>query len=119
MQIRGRDFEQSLLEQPDWITSFMVYYQTERFEATLAIDDSDRYLDGISGDDGTEDSYKDGYGRLDFKASYDFSDNYTVFVEWQNINDEPLIEFQSDVRNRNTQIETYGQTYTLGVSARF
>ncbi len=119
MQIRGRDFEQSLLEQPDWITSFMVYYQTERFEATLAIDDSDRYLDEVNGDDGTEDMFKDGYGRLDFKASYDFSDRYTVFVEWQNINDEPLIEFQSDVRNRNTQIETYGQTYTVGLSARF
>lgn len=119
MQVRGRNFKQSLLEQPDWITSFMVYYQTERFEATLAIDDSDRYLDEINGDDGTEDMYKDGYGRLDFKASFDVSQRLTAFFEWQNINNEPLIEFQSGIRNRNTQIETYGQTYMLGLSARF
>lgn len=119
MRIRGRDFKQSLFEQPDWITSFMVYYQTDRFEATLAIDNSDRYLDDIVGDDGSEDLYKDGYGRLDFKANYTFNDRFNAFFEWQNINDEPLIEFQGDIRFRNTQIETYGQTFTLGVSADF
>jgi TonB-dependent receptor len=119
MKIPGRDFEQTLLEQPDWTSSFMVFYQTDRFEATLAIDDSSEYLDDINGDDGTEDIYKEGYGRLDFKASYAFSDRYSGFFEWQNINDEPLEESQANVKRWNTQIETYGQTFTLGVSATF
>jgi len=118
-QIRGRDFEQTLLEQPDWTTSFMVYYQTERFEATLAIDDSSEYLDDVVGDDGTEDIFKEGYGRLDFKASYQFGDSLTAFLEWQNINDEPLEEFQGGVRRWNTQIETYGQTIMVGLSTQF
>jgi TonB-dependent receptor len=119
MKIRGRDFEQSLLEQPDWIRSFMLFYQTDRFEATLAIDDSGSYLDDINGDDGTEDIFKQGYGRLDFKASYAFSERYSAFFEWQNINDEPLEEFQGTSERWNTQIETYGQTISLGVSATF
>lgn len=119
MQIPGRDFKQTLLEQPEWTTSFMVFYQTAQFEATLAIDDSDAYLDGINGDDGTEDLFKQGYGRLDFKMSYDFSDKLTAFFEWQNINDEPLEEFQGGVERWNTQIETYGQTMNLGVAMNF
>ena len=73
----------------------------------------------LNGDDGTEDLFKQDYGRLDFKMSYDFSDRYTAFFEWQNINDESLEEFQGGVKTWNTQLETYGQTMTLGVSARF
>lgn len=119
MQIPGRDFEQTLLEQPEWTASFMVFYQTERFEATLAIDNSDFYLDDINGDDGTEDIFKQGYGRLDFKMTYDFTDKFRAFFEWQNINNEPLEEFQGGVQNWNTQIETYGQTMTLGVGMNF
>ena len=84
-----------------------------------AIDDSSEYLDDVVGDDGTEDLYKEGYGRLDFKASYAFNDRYSAFFEWQNINDEPLEESQGGVKRWNTQIETYGQTFTLGVSATF
>ena len=119
MKLGGRDFEQSLLGQPDWTRSFMLFYQTEQFEATLAIDDSSSYLDDINGDDGTEDIFKQGYGRLDFKMSYAFNDRYSAFFEWQNINDEPLEEFQGGNERWNTQIETYGQTLTLGVSATF
>ena len=119
VKLPGRDFEQTLLEQPDWTRSFMLFYQTEKFEATLAIDDSGSYLDDINGDDGTEDIFKQGYGRLDFKASYAFTDRYSAFFEWQNINDEPLEEFQGSNERWNTQIETYGQTITLGVSATF
>jgi hypothetical protein len=51
--------------------------------------------------------------------SYDFSDRYTAFFEWQNINDDALEEFQGGVETWNTQLETYGQTMTLGVSANF
>ena len=69
--------------------------------------------------DGTEDIFKQGYGRLDFKMSYDFTDKFSAFFEWQNINDEPLEEFQGGVKAWNTQIETYGQTMTLGVRANF
>ncbi len=119
MQLPGRDFKQTLLEQPEWTRSFMLFYQTEKFEATLAIDDSSHYLDDINGDDGTEDLYKEGYGRLDLKASYDFSERYSAFFEWQNINDEPLEEFQGDNKFWKTQIEVYGQTFTLGLTATF
>jgi TonB-dependent receptor len=119
MQLPDRDFKQTLLEQPEWTASFMVFYQTAQFEATLAIDNSAFYLDDINGDDGSEDIFKQGYGRLDFKMSYDFTDKFNAFFEWQNINDEPLEEFQGGVKAWNTQIETYGQTMTLGVRANF
>ena len=119
MKLGGRDFDQTLLGQPDWIRSFMLFYQTEKFEATLAIDDSSHYLDEINGDDGTEDLYMEGYGRLDLKMNYDFNDRYSAFFEWQNINDEPLEQFQGDNKFWNTQIEVYGQTFMLGLALTF
>jgi hypothetical protein len=59
------------------------------------------------------------YGRIDFKATYAFSDNYRLFFEWQNLNNEPTTEFQGNIQRQNTQIEEYGETYYLGFDIRF
>ena len=57
------------------------------------------------------------FGTLDLSASYDLSDNVTVFVEGINITDQAQQDFvQGDEFRSYTD---YGSTYSLGVRASF
>lgn len=60
---------------------------------------------------------KAAFGTLDLSASYELSDNITVFVEGINITDEAQQDFvQGDEFRSYTD---YGSTYSLGVRASF
>ena len=118
IRVDGRGEKLPLVLQPDWVRSYGLTYQKGPLQAALQLDEADAFLTDIGGS-ADVDLFAGEYGRLDFKASYTFSDNYTVFFEWQNINDEPTTEFQGNVERQNTQIETYGETIYLGMNLRF
>ncbi len=48
------------------------------------------------GDSADQDLYVDEHGQLDFKASYEFSKQFSAFFQVQNINDEPLRFYSGD-----------------------
>lgn len=115
--VPGRDDELPLARQPDWTRSGSLFYQKGGFELALTLSEADSYLAAIS-DAPETDLYAGEYGRLDLRASYAFREKYGVFLEWQNMNDEPTTEYQGGVRRQNTQYEVYGQTWYVGFSAR-
>lgn len=117
LEVEGRG-KLPLLLQPDWTRSYALFYQYAGFEAALSLDESDQFLADLGGD-GATDLWIEEYGRLDFKASYRFGERYDVFVEWQNIDDEPLIEYQGGIKNQITQFEEYGQTWYVGMNVSF
>lgn len=87
------------------------------FEASIAYDWADDILVEVGGSaDG--DIYDLNYGRWDFKANYQITDNYGVFMEVQNINDAALGEYQGRT-DYITRREIYGMTGYIGASFRF
>lgn len=60
----------------------------------------------------------DGFGTLDFGASWQVSDTFQIFVEGTNITDERQAVYQGN-ENRPFQIHEYGPSYNLGLRATF
>jgi outer membrane receptor protein involved in Fe transport len=104
--------------QSDHIANAALFYERSGFEARLAYTYYSTYLDAL-GDDVSQDVYFDERGQLDFKTSYDFSDNLNVFFEALNITDEPLRFFSGKNSGRLAENEIYGWNVVGGVQIKF
>jgi outer membrane receptor protein involved in Fe transport len=70
------------------------------------------YLDAL-GEVASEDRYMDDHFQVDISSSYRITDNFTVFGNIVNINDEPLRAY-FDKSNRLSQYEEYGWSAMVG-----
>ena len=57
--------------------------------------------------------FEDDHNQVDFRAKYSVNDNFQLFFNAININDEPFYTF-FDERANNAQFEEYGRTFELG-----
>ncbi|MEE2690215.1 MAG: TonB-dependent receptor [Pseudomonadota bacterium] len=77
------------------------------------------YLDEL-GDDADEDRYVKNHLQIDFSAKYRLTDQFQVYAEFVNLNNEPYTAFQrGPVSDRLLQFETYSWTGKFGVKATF
>ena len=60
----------------------------------------------------------DGFGTLDFGASFQVNDTFQIFVEGTNITDERQAVYQGN-ESRPFQVHEYGPSYNLGLRATF
>ena len=60
----------------------------------------------------------DGFGTLDFGASFQVTDTFQIFVEGTNITDERQAVYQGN-ETRPFQVQEYGPSYNLGLRATF
>lgn len=104
--------------QSDLLYGAQLFYQQGRLEAALSYHHTGRAVQGLGGDQDA-DTFDDDYRRLDAKVSYAITDNFEVFADLQNLNDEVLREYQGGRRDWLTNYERYGRTYYLGVAARW
>jgi TonB-dependent receptor len=105
-------------EQSDLLWGAQLFYQRGPVEASIAYHHSGRAL--ISADsDPIADQSNDDLRRLDAKASFAVNDHVRLFVEAQNLTDEPTRQYQWVRRDWVTQNERYGRTWQLGASVRF
>ncbi|PZU08053.1 TonB-dependent receptor [Sphingomonas sp.] len=95
-----------------------LFYQKGRVEASLAYHNTGHSLLAI-GSPSYNDQYNDDLRRLDAKASFAVWENVRLFVEAQNLTDEPTRQYQAGNRNWVIQNERYGRTFYAGVSAKF
>ena len=65
------------------------------------------------------DQYNNDLRRLDGKASLMVWKDIRVFLETQNLTDEPTRQYQAGSPNWIIQNEDYGRTSYAGVSAKF
>lgn len=103
--------------QADVIGNAALFYTIGGFEARLAANYRDHYLQSIGGDS-TEDVYFGKRTQVDFKVSYKASDNMSVFAEWQNLNDASRREWQG-TSGRLFADEIYSWTALAGVTYTF
>ena len=114
----GRESDDlTFFRQPDTIANAALYYSFGRFEARLAATYRDAYLEGIGGDK-NEDVYFGDHTQMDFKLSFEASDNLSIFGEVQNINDESRREYQGR-SSRLFADEIYSWTALVGATYAF
>ena len=92
-------------------------WENDKFSARLSANYTSAYLDEIGGNE-FEDSYYDQQFFLDFNMSYKFMPNWRIFLEANNLTNQPLRYYQGE-SNRLQQAEYYQSHFTLGVKYDF
>jgi TonB-dependent receptor len=113
----GRDEKVPFFLQSEHVANLALFYERGPLGLRLGYSYKSEYLDAV-GDSEETDLYVDEHGQLDFKASYDFGDMITVFLQGQNLNDEPL-RFYSGDKSRLAENEFYSWNAMLGVQVKF
>jgi len=103
--------------QSDHIGNVSVFWEKAGLEMRLGYAYRSEYLYAL-GDGVDQDLYIDTHGQLDFKTSYDFTEQWTGFIQFQNLTDEPLRYFSGD-RSRMAENEIYSWNVLAGFSMKF
>ncbi len=109
--------ETTFPQQSDFLYGAQLFYQHGRLDASIAFHNTGKSLIAVGGED-FEDQFNDDLRRLDAKASFKATENLSLFVEAQNLTDEPTRQFQWDRPDWLIQNERYGRTFYVGISAR-
>jgi TonB-dependent receptor len=115
--VEGRDDPVQFFLQSENVGNVSIFWEKHGLEMRLGYAYRSEYLFEL-GDDESQDLYIDAHGQLDFKASYDFNDQWTAFVQFQNLTDEPLRYFSGD-RSRMAENEIYSWNALAGFSVKF
>ena len=115
--MEGRDDPVQFFPQSENVGNVSIFWEKHGLEMRLGYAYRSEYLFEL-GDDESQDLYIDAHGQLDFKASYDFNDQWTAFVQFQNLTDEPLRYFSGD-RSRMAENEIYSWNALAGFSVKF
>lgn len=106
MTIPGRSDEVSIPRQADSLYNLTAYYDNGSFQARLALNHKDSYIEE-HGSSAMFDSFYGDYTSLDFSASYQINDQFMVYLEANNLNNEPL-NYYIGSPERPKQLEYYG-----------
>ncbi len=94
----------------------VVFYEKNGLQARVSYNWRDKFLLGFAG--AGEPVFTEAYGQFDVSASYDVTDNLTVFAEGLNITNESTRR-HGRFKEQLIDYETYGARYSLGVRAKF
>lgn len=115
VQVPGRDEKQPLFGQSKHIYNASIFYEKYGFSARLAANYKGAYLAEIQGSGSDQDRYYDSNLNLDLSASYSVSKKVKIFLEMNNLLNEPLRYYHGNV-NRPEQVEWYSFRAQGGVT---
>lgn len=105
--------------QSDHIASIALGYEKHGLTVRLAaVYRSEFFEETDDQSDPAFDRYQDGHLQIDLTARYRFNNTASVYLNVINLNDEPLYAYWGDPRY-NSQYETYGPTYEVGMRFAF
>ena len=113
--------QQSPLEGLSDSANFQVFYEKDGLSVKVTYAWRDKYLIGVGQDQGSNDAppqFAKEFGQLDMSVNYDIDDNFTVFVEAINLNNETEQSF-GRYEEQFLSANQYGSRYTLGVRYSF
>ena len=116
-KIFDRSKEVPFFLQSEDVANLSLYYEVKGLEMRIAYAYRSAYLDAV-GESAEQDLYVDDHGQLDFKASYEFTDHFSGYLQFQNLTGEPL-QFYSGSGNRLAEYEYYSWNMLAGVSMKF
>lgn len=94
------------------------FYERGPFQARVAFNNREQFLQAINNGPASEPLRVDTYGQWDISASYELTDEFTVFFEGVNVTEEELV---SRGREEDQIISVFdtGARYSVGLRARF
>ncbi len=104
--------------------NLIVFYEAENWQVRVAYNNRDdflRYIDNTNRNSGGvtgEPVNTEEFGQWDISASYDISENLTIFFEGINVTEEELVQtgrFENQIYN----IEDNGSRYAIGIRGKF
>lgn len=98
---------------PPHLFNASLAYEGSRFKARLAANFSDAYIDEVGGRS-FEDIYYDRQFFLDFKVNYDLSKHLSLYLDLNNITDQPKRLYQG-IHERTATAEYYDRRLTFGL----
>ncbi|WP_062061214.1 TonB-dependent receptor [Cellvibrio sp. OA-2007] len=102
--------------QSDVSANFMLGYESDVMSMRLSANYKSNYLIEVSDPmDAVKDTYVDDQMQLDFSLRYYLSDSIKLHFEALNLTDEVYYSYVKDA-NYNSQYESYGATYKLGIT---
>lgn len=110
------DREVSLPKQAENIASFMLGYEKHGLDLRLAMKYRDAYIDELV-EEGL-DRYTADHLQWDLTAKYRFSENWQIYAEIININNEPE-HYYAGRKSRLYQYDEFGTSYALGLQYNF
>jgi TonB-dependent receptor len=102
----------------DVIYNVTLSYERYDLSTQLSWQHRTEWLDSIGSGDVLGDGYWDDVGRLDFKVSYQFNDIANVYLEANNLTEEPGIRYEGE-RIRVSEYEEFGRRYMIGLRLNF
>ncbi|MDJ0657110.1 MAG: TonB-dependent receptor [Xanthomonadales bacterium] len=110
-----------LPRQSDSVGNLSVGYEKSRWSVRASVAYRDAYLDLLEDpSDSAADNYARNHTQFDFTIKYDLTDNFTVYLEHSNGNDEPFSVVYGGASSRFLrQYEVYGYTTSLGIQGNF
>ena len=102
--------------QSQHVATGILGYDKGPFDIRVAATYRDEYLDEI-GSDADIDRYVDDHLQIDVSAKYKITDQWKVFTEFKNINDEAFVATirPAGFSRLNSQYETYGWSAKFGI----
>lgn len=113
----GRSDKVSLIYTSDLTGTAELTYEKYNWTARIAYSYRSKFLDTL-GDDKSTDIYTAARGRVDVKVGYELNKTWQVFVQGKNLNDAPWRRYIGNARQL-VENEAYGQTWAVGVAAKF
>ena len=104
--------------QPETTYAFTAFYQKGPIDISVSYAYNASFLDADNANPALR-LNQGAFGRWDAKASYAITDDFKIFLEGVNLNDEPTSEFQGGKVNQNTEFEYVGRTVYVGASWGF
>ncbi|MCE3253026.1 MAG: hypothetical protein K0Q67_2046 [Cellvibrio sp.] len=98
--------------------NLVAFYENEKFEVRLAYNYRDKFLQSLDQGGVAEPTFVDDYGQFDLSASYNLTDNVSIFFEGINLTGEETL-WHGRFSNQFLLAEESGSRYTLGVRASF
>jgi len=102
-------------QQSNLLFGVQLFYQRGPVEASVAYHHTGRALISAAREE-FEDQYNDDFRRLDAKLQFRLNRNAAIFLEAQNLTDEPTRQYQGGRRDWVIQEERYGRTIWAGAS---
>ncbi|MCG8528171.1 MAG: TonB-dependent receptor, partial [Opitutales bacterium] len=103
----------TFLKHSDTIGSLALYYENGGLNFRVAGSYRSGYIDEF-GEETSEDRYVDDHFQIDLTASYDINEQWSVFAEVINLNDEPFRAYYDESFGLS-QFEEYSWTASFGI----
>lgn len=95
-----------------------LFWENKKFSARVSGNFTSDYLDALGADE-YQDSYYDRQFFLDANASYKITPKFRIFVEANNLTNQPLRYYQGQDSQRVKQLEYYQGRFNLGMKFDF